>query len=162
MSRPPRPRNEPLLSGALIWHIVLVSGLFLAAVFGISTYATDRGYPIELARTMAVNMLVVLEIVHLFFIRNIYGTSLTWKAVRGTRVIWACVIVVTAAQFAITYLPPLQQVFGTAAVPLLDGFLLVAVGVAFFAIIEAEKQLRIGLQAKGRPEDPINHTEDPA
>ena len=113
MSRPPRPRNEPLLSGALIWHIVMVSGLFLAAVFGIFTYATDRGYPIELARTMAVNMLVVLEIFHLFFIRNIYGTSLTWKAVRGTRVIWACVVAVTAAQFAITYLPPLQEVFDT-------------------------------------------------
>ncbi len=162
MSRPPRPRNEPLLSGALIWHIVLVSGLFLAAVFGIFTYATDRGYPIELARTMAVNMLVVLEIFHLFFIRNIYGTSLTWKAVRGTRVIWSCVIVVTAAQFAVTYLPPLQQVFGTVAVPLVDGFLLVGVGVAFFAIIEAEKQLRIGLQPKERPEDSIRHREDPA
>jgi hypothetical protein len=35
-----------------------------------------------------VNTLVVMEIFHLFFIRNIYGTSLTWKAVRGTRVVW--------------------------------------------------------------------------
>ena len=146
MSRPPRPRNEPLLDGALIWHIVLVSGLFLAAVFGIFAYAIDRGYPIDLARTMAVNMLVVLEIFHLFFVRNIYGTSLTWKAVRGTRVIWASVVAVTTAQFAVTYLPPLQQVFGTAPVSVLDGFLLVGVGVAFFAIIEAEKQLRIGLR----------------
>ena len=45
MSRPPRPRNEPLLNGALIWHVVFVSGLFLAAVFGIFDFATDRGYP---------------------------------------------------------------------------------------------------------------------
>ena len=148
MARPPRPRNEPLLSGMLIWHIVLVSTLFLSAVFGIFAYATDRGYSIELARTMAVNTLVILEIFHLFFIRNIYGTSLTWKAVRGTRVIWACVIAVTAAQFAVTYLPPLQQVFGTASVPVLDGLLLVGIGVVFFAIIEAEKQLRMGLQLK--------------
>ena len=149
MSLPPRPRNEPLLNGALIWHIVLVSGLFLAAVFGVFAYATDRGYPIDLARTMALNMLVVLEIFHLFFVRNIYGTSLTWKAVRGTPVIWTCVIAVTAAQFAITFLPPLQQVFGTTGVPVLDGFLLVGVGVVFFAIIEAEKQLRLGLRQEG-------------
>ena len=148
MNRPPRPRNEPLLSGALIWHIVLVSGLFLAAVFGIFAYATDRGYAIELARSMALNMLVVLEIFHLFFIRNLYGTSLKWKAVRGTRVIWACVIAVTAAQFAVTYLPPLQQVLGTVAIPLLDGFLLIGVGIVFFAIIEVEKQLRLGLQVR--------------
>ena len=148
MNRPPRGRNEPLLSGALVWHVVLVSGLFLAAVYGVFAYATDRGFSLELAQTMAVNMLVVLEIFHLFFIRNIYGTSVTWKAVRGTPVVWACVVAVTAAQFAITYLPPLQQIFGTAPVPVLDGVLVVGVGMVFFATIEAEKQLRLTLRRK--------------
>jgi potassium/sodium efflux P-type ATPase len=149
MRRPPRPRSDPLLSGALIWHVVLVSGLFLAAVFGIFAYATDRGYPVALAQTLAVNMLVVLEIFHLFFVRNIYGTSLTWEAVRGTPIVWACVIAVTAAQFAVTYLPPLQQLFGTTAVPMFDGFLLVGIGVMFFAIIEAEKQVRLAFRLEG-------------
>ena len=146
MRRPPRPRNAPLLTGTLVWHIVFVSMLSVAAVFGMFTYAVKSGYPIELARTMALNTLVVLEIFHLFFIRNIYGTSLTWKAIRGTKVIWICVITVTVLQFAITYLPPLQTVFGTRAVPFLDGVLIVMVGVVFFAIIEAEKQLRLHLR----------------
>lgn len=150
MKRPPRSRNEPLLNGELIWHVILVSALFLAAVFGIYTYAIDKGHAPDLARTMALNTLVVLEIFHLFFIRNIYGTSLTWKAVQGTRVVWLCVIVVTLAQFAITYLPPLQQVFGTQAVPFLDGVLIVAVGAVFFAVIESEKQLRIVFQRTDR------------
>ena len=99
-----------------------------------------------LAQTMALNTLVVLEIFHLFFIRNLHGTSLTWTATRGTPVVWACVITVTAAQFAVTYLPPLQSVFGTVAVPLTDGLRIVAVGVVFFAIIEAEKQVRLALR----------------
>lgn len=146
MQRPPRRREVPLLDGQLIWHLVLVSGLFVAAVFGISAYAFDKGYPEELARTMALNTLVVLEIFHLFFIRNIYGTSLTWKAVRGTRIVWTCVIVITLAQFAITYLPPMQVVFATRPVPLLDGLLIVACGAVFFAIIEIEKQLRLALR----------------
>lgn len=143
MRRRPRPRHQPILGGELLWHILLVSALFLAAVFGIYFYATDRGHSPELARTMAVNTLVVLEIFHLFFIRNIYGTSLTWKAVKGTPVVWASVVVVTLAQFAITYLPPLQAVFGTTAVPFFDGVLIVAVGAVFFALIEIEKQLRL-------------------
>jgi magnesium-transporting ATPase (P-type) len=143
MRRPPRARYAPLLTGGLVWHIILVSVLFLGGVFGIYTYAIDRGYSIDLARTMAVNTLVVMEIFHLFFIRNIYGTSLTWKAVQGTRIVWMTVIVVTAAQFAITYIPPLQRVFATEAVPLADGLLIVAVGVLLFAIIEVEKQLRL-------------------
>lgn len=146
MRRSPRPRNEPLLTGELVWHVILVSVLFLSGVFGIYSYAIDRGYSVELARTIAVNTLVVMEIFHLFFIRNIYGTSLTWKAVRGTKVVWATVILVTLAQFAITYLPFLQQVFATEPVPLLDGLLIVGVGVALFAIIEIEKQLRLRLR----------------
>lgn len=146
MSRPPRPRDAPLLPGTLLWHVVLVSGLFLAAVFGIFAYALDRGHPPELARTMALNTLVVLEIFHLFFIRNMYGTSLTWEAVRGTRAVWITVLAVTAAQFAVTYLPPLQAVFGTTPVPFAEGLLILAVGAVFFAVIEVEKQVRLALQ----------------
>ncbi|GIL00959.1 MAG: carbonate dehydratase [Alphaproteobacteria bacterium] len=148
MRRPPRPRNAPLLGGGLVWHIVLVSVLFLVAVFGIYFHAVDKGYAQELARTMALNTLVVLEIFHLFFIRNIYGTSLTWRAAKGTPVVWATVLAVTAAQFAVTYLPPLQRIFGTQAVPLADGVLIVAIGAAFFAIIEAEKQARLAFRPR--------------
>ena len=146
MARPPRPRNAPLLSGELVWHVVLVALLFLAAVFGIFSYAIDRGYPLALAQTMAMNTLVVLEIFHLFFIRNIHSTSLTWAAARGTKVVWAVVTAITIAQFAVTYVPPLQVVLGTRPVPLMDGLLIVAIGATFFAIIEIEKQIRLGLR----------------
>lgn len=143
MLRPPRPRSEPLLNNQLVWHIVFVSALFVAGVFGIYTYATGKGYPIDLARSMAMNTLVVLQIFYLFFIRNIYGTSLTWQAVRGTPIVWAMVLTVTLAQFAVTYLPFMQTIFGTQAVPLFEGVLIVAIGAVFFAIVEIEKQLRL-------------------
>lgn len=146
MTRPPRRRDEPILSGELVWHVVLVGILFVAAVFGIFSYAVDRGYPLALAQTMAMNTLAVLEIFHLFFIRNIHGTSLTWAAVRGTRVIWLVVLATTLAQLAVTYLPPLQAMLGTQSVPLVDGLLIVGVGAVFFAIIEIEKRIRLGLK----------------
>ncbi len=146
MRRPPRPRHEPLLSGELVWHIVLVSILFLCGVYGIFSYAVDRGYSLELTRTIALNTLVVMEVFHLFFIRNIYGTSLTWKAVRGTKMVWLTVFVIAIAQFAITYLPPLQTVFATQSIPFWDCVLIVGVGAALFAIIETEKQIRLRLQ----------------
>jgi magnesium-transporting ATPase (P-type) len=146
MRRPPRPREAPLLTGELIWHILLVSCLFVIAVFGVFAYAIDKGHPVALAQTMAVNTLVVLEIFHLFFIRNIYGTSLTLAALRGTPIVWVSVITVTAAQFAITYIQPLQSIFGTQAVPLFDGVLIVVVGVVFFGLIEIEKQMRLALR----------------
>ncbi len=118
----------------------------MVAVFGVFAYAIEKGYSTALAQTMAVNTLVVLEIFHLFFIRNIHGTSLTLAAVRGTPVVWYAVITVTAAQFAITYLAPLQAIFGTEAVPFVDGLLIVVTGSVFFALIETEKQMRLAFR----------------
>ncbi|MEQ8256547.1 MAG: HAD-IC family P-type ATPase, partial [Roseovarius confluentis] len=149
MRRAPRARRAPLLTGELIWRIVLVSGLFVFAVFGLYSFSIDRGDAPEMARTIAVNTLVTLEIFNLFFVRNIYGTSLTWKAVRGTRVVWITVLSVVAAQFALTYLPVLQTVFETRALSVFDGLLIVATGAVFFAIIEAEKQIRLALRNRG-------------
>jgi magnesium-transporting ATPase (P-type) len=148
MLRAPRRRDEPLLGGELMWHVLLVSALFLVFVYGVFSYALERGYPTALARTMAVNTIVVLEIFHLFFIRNLYGTSLTWAALRGTPAVWLTVLGVTGAQFTITYAPMLQPLFGTAAVPVADGFLIVLLGGVFFALIETEKQLRLKLRAR--------------
>ncbi|MCB8839764.1 cation-transporting P-type ATPase [Aurantimonas sp. VKM B-3413] len=146
MARPPRPRSAPILSGELVWHVVLVALLFLAAVFGVFSYATDSGHSLASAQTMAMNTLVVLEIFHLFFIRNLNGSSLTWAAAKGTKIVWTVVVVITIAQFAVTYAPPLQAILGTEPVSWRDGLLIVAVGVAFFAIVEIEKQIRLGLR----------------
>ena len=145
-TRQPRPRDAPLLSGRLVWQIALAALLFMAGVFGIYGYALQRDYPIELARTLALNTLVVMEIFYLFYIRHLHGTSLTRRAVRGTPAVWTAVLTVTVGQFAVTYLPPLQAVFETRAVALADGALVVAVGVVLLALLELEKRLRPGLR----------------
>jgi magnesium-transporting ATPase (P-type) len=150
MRRPPRSRSEPIIDRALVWHIALVSVLFLGGVFGIYFYALERGHSLELARTLAVNTLVVMEIFNLFFTRNFYSTALTWQAVRGTKVVWLVVGVITTAQIAITYWPALQTVFATESVPFWDGVLVIAIGVVMFVILESQKQIRLRLWAVNR------------
>ena len=150
MHRQPRPRKEPILTGELVWHIVLASVLFSFFVFSLYNYSIDRGYSVELARTIVLNTLVTMEIFHLFFIRNIYGTSLTWKAIRGTKVVWVTVIIVIVAQLVITYLTPFQKVFSTENLSFLDGALIFGVGVSLFFTLEAEKQLRLYFKRKLR------------
>lgn len=150
MKQSPRPRNQPLLTGTLLWHIVFITILFVLGVFGIYRYAVEQGYSIELARTMAMNTLVVMEVFHLFFIRNMYGTSLTWKAIKGTKVIWYAVLLVTVGQLVITYLPSMQSIFATRAVPLKEGIIIVLIGLAVFTLAEMEKQIRLTLAKKMR------------
>jgi len=147
MRRPPRARKAPLLTGALVWQVAFVSVLFIAAIFGIFAYAKNEGHDLALAQTIAMNMVVVLEIFYLFFIRNLRSTSLTWAAIRGTKAVWICLTIVVPAQIVVTYLPLAQDIFGTASVSLTDGLLIVGVGAVFLAIIEVEKQIRLGLTA---------------
>jgi magnesium-transporting ATPase (P-type) len=148
MRRPPRHRNQGLLGGGLLWHIVFVASLFLAYVFGAYEYAIMQGYSENLARTVAMNTLVALEIFHLLFIRNMNTKSLSWKGIRGTRILWILIVTVTIGQAAITYVPWFQSVFETEAVSLFDVILIVFLGMLFFMIIELEKQLRLRILKK--------------
>ncbi|WP_458527058.1 cation-transporting P-type ATPase [Onishia taeanensis] len=152
MHRPPRARHQPLLTKDLAWHIVLVSGLFLAGVFGMYAYAIEREYSVDLARTIALNTLVVMEIFHLLFIRNLHGSVLSWRSVRGTKIVWATIAGVVVAQGMMTYLPPFQAMFSTEAVPLGDGMVILGIGMLLFAVIETEKQLRLWVRRRSGAE----------
>lgn len=139
MRRPARPADQKILSGRLLWRILFVSALMVAGTFGIYTWATERGLPLESARTMAVNTIVVMEIFYLFSVRYVHGTSLTWQGVLGTRAVLIGVATVIVAQFAFTYLRPMQAIFGSSPISAADGVAIVAVGVVLLMIVEAEK-----------------------
>ena len=141
MRRPARPANQPLLSRLLLWRIGFVSVLMVTGTFGIYAWATARGLPVETARTMAVNVLVVMEIFYLFSVRYIRGPSITWQGVVGTPAVLIGVSIVVVAQLAFTYLPPLQAVFDTRPIAPTDGLVIVAVGVALLVLVELEKRL---------------------
>jgi magnesium-transporting ATPase (P-type) len=81
----------------------------------------------------------VCEIFYLFSVRYVHGPSLTWTGVLGTPAVLIGVGVVVLAQFAFTYLPWMQFVFATRPVALADGLVIVAIGIALFLVVEAEK-----------------------
>ena len=145
MRRPPRSPDEPLLTRRLLWRVGFVSVLFVMGAFGIFFYAIERNYSVELARTMVVNTIVVMEIFYLFNVRYIHGSSLTWQGVLGTRAILISVCAVVIAQFAFTYVPFMQEVFKTEPVSVLDGVLIVGIGVAVLIAVEVEKRLLAAL-----------------
>lgn len=147
MKRPPRAASAALLSRFLAWRIVFVSLIFLACALSVFFYALGKGLDVDTARTMVVNMIVVLEIFYLFNVRYLHMTSFTWRGALGTPAVLIAIIVVVAAQFAFTYWPVMQQLFATRPVSLADGLLIIGVGVLAMAILEGEKHL---MRALGR------------
>ncbi len=147
MRRPPRQRGEPILTGALVWQIILVSVLFLAGGYAIFDYALDRGYPLEKARTLVLNTIVTLQTFQLFFVRNLHGESFSLKSLAGTRILWGTVALVAVAQLAVTYLAPFQKVFITRSIGIQDMLVILGIGAAMFAILETEKRIRFALRS---------------
>jgi magnesium-transporting ATPase (P-type) len=98
--------------------------------------------PIEEARTIVVNTLVVLEIFYLFSVRYVGSSSITWEGVVGTRAVLIGVGLVTAAQIAFTYTPFMQTLFATRPVGLLDGLAIIGLGIFLLLLLEAEKAIR--------------------
>ena len=150
MSRPPRNPREPILTARLLWQIGFVSLLFVTGAFGIFFYALERGFAVELARTMVVNTIVIMEVFYLFNVRFVHGSSLSLRAILGTPAVLIALGLVLAAQLAFTYVPAMQDVFETRPVGLRDGLLIVGVGVALFLIVEAEKLLYRAFLAERR------------
>ena len=141
MRRPPRPRAAPLLSRFLIWRIGFVSVLFLAGTFGIFEYAIGTGRGVPVARTMVVNMLVVMEVFYLFNVRYLHMTSFSLRGALGTPPVLVAVGVVVAAQLAFTFVPFMQVLFDTAPLTLPEGVIILGIGVAVMAVLEIEKVL---------------------
>jgi magnesium-transporting ATPase (P-type) len=141
MRRPPRPPREPLLTSMVVWRILFVSALVVAGAFGSFAWAEMRGLPLEVARTMVVNALVVMEIFYLFSVRYVHGTSLTWQGVLGTPAVWLGLVTTVAAQAAFTYAPPLQAVFGSTALRPAEAAVVLALGPLLLAIVEAGKRI---------------------
>jgi magnesium-transporting ATPase (P-type) len=144
MSRPPRRVDRPLLDHFGLWRIAFISLLLLLITFG-AFFLTYRmlGRPLEIARTTAVNALIIGQIAYLLNSRYLKESSLTLRALAGAGNHWipVSILAVLALQFVFTYTPFMQDIFGTAAIPALYWACLLPAGLLMFLIVELEKYL---------------------
>jgi magnesium-transporting ATPase (P-type) len=151
MQRPPRDPREPLLSGYLVWRIVLVSALLFAGTMGMFLWESARGSVIETARAAAVNALVAGEIAYLFSARFLQASSLSWDGLTGNRWVLVASAVLISLQLGFTYAAPMQTLFGTAALDARAWGLIVAFAVAVFFVVELEKAIWRRVRPEGAP-----------
>jgi magnesium-transporting ATPase (P-type) len=141
MKRPPRRADESLTPPALLFRIAYVSALLTATTLGAYAWAKAQGWPVESARTLAVNMLVAGEVFYLFNARLIASSALTRAGLAATRWIWAAVGAVVVLQLAFTYVPVMQRLFGTAPIEAIHWAAIAVVNTGLFLAVEAEKAI---------------------
>jgi len=139
MLRPPHDPNTSILSGFLVWRIVFVALLMMGGSFALYFWETMQGASIELSRTVVVNMLVMGQIVYLFNCRYLSASVMSRAGLFGNRLILISVGVLLILQLAFTYLPLMQQLFGTTELDASTWGRIIAVSLLLFLVIELEK-----------------------
>jgi Ca2+-transporting ATPase len=141
MSRKPRSPQAPILSGTLIWRIFLVSLIILAGAFGLFEYELARGASLAEARTVAVNVVIFVEIFYLFNARSLTRSPFQLGFFSNP---WAVggAVVMALIQLMYTYVPLMNTLFSSAPIPLALWLDVLAFGLFACVIVEIEKWLR--------------------
>ncbi|MDZ7729211.1 MAG: HAD-IC family P-type ATPase [Dehalococcoidia bacterium] len=149
MQRSPRDPEHPILNRPLVLRILLVSGMLLAGAFGLFQWAESRGASEEVARTVAVNTFVFVELFYLFNCRSM-TRSMFQLGLFTNRWILSGVAIMIVLQLGYTYAPFMHVLFDSAPIGL--EYWSAILGAAFIAYVavEAEKLLRLRLAAPAR------------
>ncbi|WP_052464369.1 cation-transporting P-type ATPase [Geoalkalibacter subterraneus] len=154
MTRPPRPPKEPILSLFLGWRILYVSLILLAGTFGLYIYERETGADIEVARTVAVNTLVMFEAFYLLNCRYLHRSVVSREGLLGNRLALYAIGLVVVFQLLFTYAPPLQFLFSTAPLDGAAWLRVVLIASTVFFLVELEKVLFKGLHREARGLEP--------
>ncbi|MBL9087935.1 MAG: HAD-IC family P-type ATPase [Planctomycetia bacterium] len=138
MRAPPPPLSEPLMGGTALWRAALMSLTIAGAVLGFYAWHLDRGMPLAVTQTAAFTVLAVCEWFNVLNVRSARHTALDRSILRNPWLVGG-LVVANLLQAAVVFLPPLQAVFRTAPLPLVEVFAIGAVGSLVLWAEEARK-----------------------
>lgn len=141
MERPPRDPSKPLLTGELVARILLVSTVLVAGTWWLFRWELRSGATVEVARTAAMNLFVVVEAFYLFSCRSL--TRSAWHVgILKNRWVIGGVAVQALAQLSITYLPVMNSLFDTAPIGTAVWIRIFGIALAAVAVVAIDKSLR--------------------
>ena len=144
MRRPPRPPGESVFAHGLWQHALWVGLLIGALCLGVQAWALGGGGE-ETTRahwqTMVFTVLTLAQMAHLMAIRS-ERESLFSQGLMSKRPLLAAVLLTLVLQLATIYLPPLQPIFHTQALPAADLALCFGLAALVFVAVEIEKAWR--------------------
>ncbi|MGN9777748.1 HAD-IC family P-type ATPase [Micromonospora sp. H33] len=139
MERPPRDPAQPLLTGALVVRILLVSALLVAGTWWLFEWELGAGAELAEARTAAVNLFVVVQGFYLFSCRSLTRSS--WRLGLFTnRWLLGGVLLQAFGQAALTYLPVMNTLFRTAPISAEAWLRILGIALAVTTVVALDKR----------------------
>ena len=141
MTRPPRDPKTPILTGVLVWRLFLVGLLLLGGAFGLFEWELMRGAPVAEARTVAVNVFVLVELFYLFNCRSL-TQSIFRLGFFSNPLLFGGVTIMLILQLMFTYLPAMNLMFHSAPISFGAWSRILAISVITSFVVGVEKWLR--------------------
>jgi calcium-translocating P-type ATPase len=119
MQQPPRPPQQPLLTGGLIRRLLVVSLFNWVVIFGLFLWSEQRLGDLTLARTMAVQGLVLSHLVYLVSISQLRTAllglpRLGWRALATAPAVPLGIVGTIVVQWSFSQTSAMNRFFGTA------------------------------------------------
>ena len=139
MARPPRRPDAPIMGRAMLWRVAIVSVLIGGATIAMFEVELALDMELGVARTMAVNTLVIAQAFYLFNSRFLVESSLRVTRMFTNPTALLAVGALAVLQLGFVYLPIMNVWFGTSPLALRHWLVPLGIGVVVFLLIEAEK-----------------------
>lgn len=138
MKRPPRSPKASLLNGYFIWRIIFVSLLIGGGTLLMNLDMHSNGVAENIIKTVTLNTIVITQMFHLFNSRSISKFAFN-KDFFSNKAVFVVSALLVILQLGITYLPFMNNLFGTTPLRLHDWIYPILMGIAVFIIVEIEK-----------------------
>jgi len=149
MARPPRDPAAPILTRILMLRILMVGLVILVGAFGLYEWELMRGSAEAVARTVAVNVVVAVEILYLFNARSMTQSIIRQGWLSNPWAIGGTAVMI-GLQLLFTYAGWMNRTFQTAPISAEAWGRILLVALAGFVLVEIEKWMRrrAGVQAE--------------
>ena len=150
MLRPPRNPKAPILTFPLFMRTGLVTLIMSIGGFGLFFWERGRGIEIAEARTIVINVIVVVEIFYLLNCRSLTH-SMFHVGFFANRWVLGGIGVMIAGQLLFTYAPIMNRLFHTAPITWESWVRILAVGLFASLAVGFEKWVRFSLHRERNP-----------
>ncbi|BCO08319.1 ATPase [Desulfolithobacter dissulfuricans] len=152
MQRRPRDPETPILTSELIIRVLLVGTLLLIGAFGLFRWELAGGASLDEARTVAVNVFVIMELFYLFNCRSLDRSVFQLGMFSNLWVLGGvCAMVVLQAVY--TYVPLMNELFQTSSIGLFSWIRIGLAGLLCYAVVEMEKKYRRRIRARKKEKE---------
>jgi magnesium-transporting ATPase (P-type) len=140
LARTPRSRKEPLVNGFMLGRLLLMAATITAVTLTFYIVRPWFGGGEAQARTATFTLLAVCEWFNVLNCRSATRSALSFDLIKN-RALLIGIVLSSVLQAAVVYVPALQRVFHTVALPLSEVLLVGAVGSLVLWVEETRKWL---------------------